>query len=130
MHIEEGDAIAFAKRVAFDISERTSDPIQRACRDMAGNDRVWDARQTAMPQMHIGPAHLGQCGVQQRTPDWKFRLSELSNLYRRVWSRHHRSKHVSRHHEYDIFSLDDHAIHDGGGCGRDARPKTDSHRPR
>ena len=66
MHVEEHDAIAFAERRPSMPGQRTARGIDDAGRDVPGNDRIRHAGQPAVPQVHVGAAHFGARGAQQR----------------------------------------------------------------
>ena len=97
MHVEERDSISLAQNRSVDAADWTTDLIQRAGRNMSRNDRVWHARQTAVPQMHIRAAHFGTRRAQQCCSRWQLWTGELlddDGLPRRG---HHRSQNGIAH---------------------------------
>ena len=80
MDVEEGDAIALVERRAGHISQASVDLVERAGRDVARNDRIRHARQTAVPQMHVSSTHFRQCGPEQRATRRQIRLLEFTDL--------------------------------------------------
>jgi hypothetical protein len=58
MDVEERNAIALAKHGARHILQVTAGLLERARRNVSGNDRVRNPCQPAMPEMDIRAAHL------------------------------------------------------------------------
>ena len=56
MHIEKGDAIAFAKFAAFDIEEMTANLAQVANRNVSGNQWVGNALQESVLKINVRAA--------------------------------------------------------------------------
>jgi hypothetical protein len=58
MDVEEDDAVPFAERGTVDPLERAADAIEHAGGDVSGDDRIGDAVETAVPQVHVRSAHF------------------------------------------------------------------------
>ena len=84
VHVEEDGTIAFAQRLAIDGAQAAANRLQRAGRNMTGDDRVGDTRQTTVPQVDVGTAHFGSRGPQQRRAVGEIRPREFANLDRFV----------------------------------------------
>ena len=56
MHIEKGDAIAFAKRAAFGIEEATANLNQTTNRNVSGNQWVGNALQESLLKINVRAA--------------------------------------------------------------------------
>ena len=56
--------------------------VERAGRDVPGDDRIRHAGQAAVPQVHIGAAHFGSRGPQQRGARRQIGTREFANLDR------------------------------------------------
>src|SRR5205807_6174357 len=65
MHIEKGDAIAFAKFAAFDIEEVTANLAQVANRHVARNQWVGNALQKSPLKVNVCAADLRQFDLKQ-----------------------------------------------------------------
>ena len=94
MHVEEHDAVAFADRRAVDAGERSARGVDRARGDVSRDDGVRNAREAAVPEMHVGPAHLGSLGSDQCGAVRQIRTRKRSELDRRAWRGHHRREDI------------------------------------
>jgi len=81
MHIEKGDAIAFAKRAAFGIEEVTANLAQAANRHMTRNQWVGNAFQKSALKVNIGAAHFREFDLKQGRVFFKRRTRNFAQLY-------------------------------------------------
>ena len=89
MDVEEDRTIAFAKRAAVEPAQRAANRLERAGGHVAGDDRIRHAREPAVPEVHVGAAHLGARGAQQRGAGRQIGTRELAHLDGPPGGRHH-----------------------------------------
>ena len=87
MHIEKGDAIAFAKFAAFDIEEATANLAQVTNRHVTGNQRVGNALQKSALKVDVGAADFRKFDLEQSRVLFKLRTRNFAQLDRSVWFR-------------------------------------------
>ena len=87
MHIEKGDAIAFAKFAAFDIEEMTANLAQVANRNVSGNQWVGNALQQSALKINIGAADFRKFDLKQRGILFNFGSRHFAEFNLRVWPR-------------------------------------------
>ena len=90
VHVEEHRAVPFAERRAVHALQRPADRREHACRDVPGNDRIRNAGQPPVPQVHVGAAHFSPLGLQQGTGSREIGPRELANFNRLARRGHHR----------------------------------------
>jgi len=84
MHIEKGDAIAFAKRAAFDIEEMTANLAQVANRNVSGNQRVGNALQQSALKINVGATDFRKFDLKQSRIFFEFGRRNLAQLHSSV----------------------------------------------
>ena len=72
---------------------------------MARDDRIGNAGQSAMPEMHIGAADFRPRGAEKRGARWQNGSREFADLDRLSRRRHHRRKDSSGHLSYIVDSV-------------------------
>ena len=66
MHVKEDRTIALAEMRTVDPHQGTADLVENPGRDVSRNDRIRHARQSAVPEVHVGAAHFGAYCSEQR----------------------------------------------------------------
>jgi hypothetical protein len=103
MHVEEDDAVPFANRRSVDAGKRPARGVHGAGRDMTGSDRVWDAGEAPVPQVHIGAADFRTRGPQQRGAARKIGSGKPAQLDWCARRGHHRGEDAVAHAVYVIL---------------------------
>ena len=91
MHVEEHEAIAFNDGGPVRGAHVSADFVGEAYRHVTRNDRIRHARETTVPEMHVGPADLGVHRPQQGGARFERRFGELADFNRHARCRHHGS---------------------------------------
>ena len=87
VHIEKGDGVALANRVAMNVAEPATGCLDDAHRHMTRNDRKGHV-QLSMVQMHVGAADLRVQRTEQRSARLQFRRRKLFDDERSVGCGH------------------------------------------
>src|ERR1700688_2926456 len=88
-HVEERDERAGSNHAPFDVQQGPSRFEHAAAIDVSRNDRVRDAGEAAVVEMHVGPADLGRHHLEDRAAGTSPRRGEPPPLERPPGSRHH-----------------------------------------
>jgi len=85
MHIEKGDAIAFAKFAALDIEEATANLTETTHRNVTGNQRVGNTFQSSLLQINVRTADFRKFDLEQGRVLFKLRTRNFAQLDRSIW---------------------------------------------
>jgi hypothetical protein len=97
MNVEKNHAITLGQGAPIDASKRTPDGIERPRRNMPGNDRVRNAGETAVTQVHVRATDFRALGAQQRASRWKVGAAEFSDFNGLEGRGHHRGQDAGIH---------------------------------
>jgi hypothetical protein len=80
VNVEEGDAVALAQLASVNVEHVAADFLKPPDRDVAGDERVGDAREPPALEVYVRAADLAQLDGEQRGVLFKLRLRDFAQL--------------------------------------------------
>ncbi len=105
VHVEEHRAIAFGQSRSVEPDQRSANRLEHSRGHMSWNNRIGNAGEAPVPEVHVGPADFRSRDAQQRRARREIGPREFANLNRLTRRRHHGGKDGGRHLEYIVVSL-------------------------
>ena len=93
VHVEKRDDVTLVKRIAFNVSEGSTQLRDASHGDVTGDQRIRHAGQLAAMEMHIGATHFRKQYVEQRGAALDLGARQFGKTNRLVRRRDGGSKH-------------------------------------